>query len=281
MKKWLIGLIILIIIIVIGAIIFSQTEDPLQTEDESSLSSLPDENTSAPVDEDTVSDTTDEDSIGTEDPAPITSTNTSSSMTTKLSDEFLTRVYTNNCRETDKKVSDLTFKSQTAAMSESAWNAKRGEVDAKVSGVYTNDPAWQKYTDADFSNFVKNSKIKIVKLPDFSEQGVLSVAPYVLKTYSKDYLIPGVEFWQWLWKHQDQIAKVFGDDGTNAFSSHEYYFFGSAMGTCDGEWGVPSTRIVISMQMESNGGSRYKFNVHGGQGPLWTSGGSKVVLIEK
>jgi len=113
------------------------------------------------------------------------------------------------------------------------WDSLKNDVDEEAFGQYALNPEMERFGDADFEQMTKLGKVKVEKLPDeWNGKPLAEVASYIMKTYGKKYMVPGIEYWQWLSENPD-LAPAGLKDG-------QYHFlFGSTLRFSSGHWHVP------------------------------------------
>jgi MoxR-like ATPase len=140
------------------------------------------------------------------------------------------------------------------------WADLKANPDRSQVGSYTLNPETQ---NIDFENFSWD-KVKSFSLENMEGKTLDEVGEYIVETYGKDYLIPGVEFWKQIIENPDEVPKELKD-------GNYHFFFGSTFRNRGGHARVPSV-----------GWDGSKFNRDGN--PLdygWNSSYYRVVLLEK
>jgi hypothetical protein len=93
------------------------------------------------------------------------------------------------------------------------WSAP-GEGESSL-GQFTLNPETQ-WNDAHFAKAASDGLIKVVSISGYNGESLQKVGQYVVKTYSKDYLIPGLEFAQWSIDNANKLPSSL-KDGTYDF----------------------------------------------------------------
>ena len=143
------------------------------------------------------------------------------------------------------------------------WQAEKQDSDATKSGAYTLNP---ETAGLDWET-VPTGKIKVKdisqEISQLTDKSLAGIGEYLVKKYSQDYYLPGIEYWQFICAHPDKAPAELKD-------GNYYFFFGSRLRYQDGLWCVPYTY---------RDGGQFR------RGASWLSVGwrsfYRVVLLEK
>ena len=160
-------------------------------------------------------------------------TPTLSEKVTTTTDEFVKDTF-----ETwdSAKASGIKIKAEAVPPLEQSWSDLEGDIDATKAGEYTLNPETQAL---DF----ENAKVFIPDLSSFEGKKLSEVAEYVVKTYGDKYYIPGLEYEQWLYQHENLESLPEGkefEELKQQLKDRICFFFGSTLRYLDGRWCVPS-----------------------------------------
>ncbi len=110
------------------------------------------------------------------------------------------------------------------------WRLRYYEVDASKSGQYTLNPEVP-------PNF-ESKKIFIPTLKElrpFRGRFISEVGSYLVQTYGNQYIIPGIEYWEYIFKNPNQAPRELKDG--------KYYIcLGSILRSTTGHWVIPRSR---------------------------------------
>ncbi len=141
------------------------------------------------------------------------------------------------------------------------WQSKKEDVVPSKFGEYTLNP---ETIDIDWETIPPEKIITKELSDDWNNKPLADVAEYVVKTYGKNYYIPGLEYWKYILENPGKAPKLEDDNW--------YFFFGSLLRPAGGSWRVPDARgRLIGTQR--------------GRYAVWLSDGwhglYRVVLLEK
>jgi len=160
-------------------------------------------------------------------------TPTLSEKVTTTSDEFIKDTF-----ETwdSAKASGIKIKAEAVPPLEQSWSDLEGDIDATKAGEYTLNPETQ---ELDF----ETAKVFIPDLSSFKGKELSEVAEYLVNTYGDKYYIPGLEYEQWLYQHENLESLPEGkefEELKQQLKDRICFFFGSTLRRLGGLWVVPS-----------------------------------------
>ena len=160
-------------------------------------------------------------------------TPTLSEKVTTTSDEFIKDIF-----ETwdSAKASGIKIKAEAVPPLEQPWSELAGDIDTTKAGEYTLNPETQ---ELDF----ETAKVFIPDLSSFKGKELSEVAEYLVNTYGDKYYIPGLEYEQWLYQHENLESLPEGkefEELKQQLKDRVCFFFGSTLRYLDGHWCVPS-----------------------------------------
>ena len=111
------------------------------------------------------------------------------------------------------------------------WQIFPNDIDKEKFGEYILNPEMQKFTTEDFERIVKEEKFKIIEIKEYIGKKYSDVVEGIIKKYSSDYYIPGIEFWRWNLENYNKAPANFKD-------SNDYLFLGSLIRDGEGHWDI-------------------------------------------
>ena len=133
------------------------------------------------------------------------------------------------------KASSIKIKAEVISPLEQPWSDLEGDIDTTKAGEYTLNPETQ---ELDFAT----AKVFIPDLSSFVGKKVSEVAEYVVNTYGDKYYIPGLEYEQWLYQHENLKSLPEGkefEELKQHLRDRYCFFFGSTLRDLGGRWCVP------------------------------------------
>src|SRR3989344_4388067 len=82
-----------------------------------------------------------------------------------------------------------------------------------------------------FPNDIDKEKFKIIEIKEYIGKKYSDVVEGIIKKYSSDYYIPGIEFWRWNLENCNKAPANFKD-------SNDYLFLGSLIRDGEGHWDI-------------------------------------------
>ncbi|MBI2674154.1 MAG: hypothetical protein HYX22_00215 [Candidatus Yanofskybacteria bacterium] len=138
------------------------------------------------------------------------------------------------------------------------WGRMTTDIDAGKVGQYTINPE----VPRDFSEKRMHIPFR-QELQSLEGRPLFEVAALVSARYGRTHIIPGIEYWKYVFENPDKAPGLLKD-------GNYHYFFGSVFRGSVGDWDVP---------IAHRGSSRLRRYGHWLVGP-WVSCG-RVVLLEK
>jgi hypothetical protein len=145
-------------------------------------------------------------------------------------DQFLLDTFENNWSYNQEQfdLAKQNLKPEIISPNNLDWDSRRQDTDATKSGQYTLNP-----------EVPPGFESKKVFIPDRTELKALEgkllaeVGAHLTAKYSKDYIIPGIEYWEYILKNPSQAPQELKN------SQNCYFYFGSVLRSRSGDWCVP------------------------------------------
>ena len=140
------------------------------------------------------------------------------------------------------------------------WDQRKQDRDASRSGEYTLNPETKNLNFDQAKVFIPDQK----ELKSMEGKSLAEVGAFIQNKYGSKYYLPGIEYWEYIFKNPDKVPQVLKD------TKNYYFYFGSLLRYSSGNWYVPYSGWD---------GSRFD------RGTRWLvdgwSSNCRVVLLEK